>query len=118
MALHLFGLLRVDLDGVDSVLIDASLVEIGTVAELLLFIRNLCAIRHNCGFKKKEMKENCVKYFQNNVLQNNSNTSKLTWSLGNMIIHCLAKCEMKRLTPLSCVSVKFGAEARRLSAAS
>ncbi len=50
-ALHLFGLLRVDLDGVDSVLMDASLEEVCTVTELLLFIRNLCAIGHDCGNK-------------------------------------------------------------------
>ena len=49
MASHLFGLLRVDLDGIDSVLVEASLVEVGTVAELLLFVRDLCAIGHNCG---------------------------------------------------------------------
>lgn len=48
-ALHLFGLLRVDVDGVDPVLMHASLVEVGTVTELLLFISDLCAIRHYCG---------------------------------------------------------------------
>lgn len=48
-ASYLFGLLRVDLDGVDSVLMDAGLVEVGAVAELLLFVHDLCAIRHNCG---------------------------------------------------------------------
>lgn len=52
MVSHLFGLLRVDLDGVDSVLMDASLVEVGTVAKLLLFIRDLCTIRHNCGYER------------------------------------------------------------------
>lgn len=48
-ALHLFGLLRVDVDGVDSVLMHASLVEVGTVTELLLFISDLCTIWHYCG---------------------------------------------------------------------
>lgn len=49
MALHLFRLLSVDLDGVDSVLMSAGLVEVGTVTELLLFIEDLGAIRHHCG---------------------------------------------------------------------
>lgn len=69
VALHLFCLLRVDLDGVDSVLMDASLVEVSTVTELLLFINDLCAIRHYCGGRNG----NSVTRFYK------SPTSKTTW---------------------------------------
>lgn len=46
-ALHLSGLLGVDLDGVDPVFMDAGLVEVSAVAELLLLVGDLCAVWHH-----------------------------------------------------------------------
>lgn len=48
MALHLFGLLWVDLDGVHPVFMDAGLVEVSAVAEFLLLVSDLCTVWHHC----------------------------------------------------------------------
>lgn len=56
---HLLGLLRVDLDGVDAALSEARLVEVGTVAELLLLVRHLRAVGHGCG-RERNHTENRV----------------------------------------------------------
>lgn len=64
MALHLFCLLRVDLDGVDSVLMDASLVKVSTVTELLLFINDLCTIRHYCGEEMETVSHYFIKSYK------------------------------------------------------
>lgn len=54
VALHLFRLLSVDLDGVDSVLMGAGLVEVSAVTELLLLIGDLGTVRNHCG-EEREM---------------------------------------------------------------
>lgn len=45
---HLFSLLRADVDGVESVLTDSSLVQVSTVTDLLLLLNDLCAVGHYC----------------------------------------------------------------------
>lgn len=46
--LHLFSLLRADVDGVESVLTDSSLVQVSAVTDLLLLLNDLCAVGHYC----------------------------------------------------------------------
>lgn len=36
------------MDGVESILMDSSLVEVSTVTDLLLLLSDLCAVRHYC----------------------------------------------------------------------
>lgn len=46
--LHLFGLLRADVDGVESILTDSGLVQVSTVTDRLLLLNDLCAVGHYC----------------------------------------------------------------------
>lgn len=46
--LHLFGVLRTDVDGVESVLTDSSLVQVSAVTDLLLLLNDLCAVGNYC----------------------------------------------------------------------
>lgn len=46
--LHLFRLLRADVDGVEAVLTDPSLVQVSAVTDLLLLLNDVCAVGHYC----------------------------------------------------------------------